>query len=145
MSALHQQKQQRDYDCALACIASFVERPYAEIWPADFLAVVDEAKGAYGEKLTLAFESAGLVKNEHYKVIFLPDSWIAAPQIKSILFGRRAFMQVPSLNNENGQHMVYWNGRELFDPSNKQEYKFLSHCQPSHLWLFDELATKGQP
>lgn len=61
---------------------------------------------------------------------------ISPEYFRSMAWGRRALMSVPSLNHEGGWHMVYWDGRVLFDPSSQKTYERWAQLRPDYLTLF---------
>lgn len=64
---------------------------------------------------------------------------ILSPQFfRSFSYGRRALMSVPSLNIPDAMHMVYWNGREIMDPSQGERYGFFHDLKPEDIVLFRE-------
>lgn len=136
-------KQRAIYDCLLACIATAVQRDYGDIWPVDFLEAVEDAKGTYGDNVTKAFSLAGLNHNTDYWTVGVAWGWERNAALRNLLHGRRAILQVPSLNYQGAQHMVYWNGETLYDPSNDQVYQRLDQCSPSYVFIFNE--AKGWP
>jgi hypothetical protein len=133
-------KQQAEFDCMLACITTAVQRPYEELWPQDFRAKIEEKRGCYGDVIDLAFEIAGLRKNTDYWCVNIPE-FIPLSHVRNLLNGRRAILQVRSLNVQ-GWHLVYWAGEQLYDPSNKQTYQWIDQCYPVYVWIFDE-TLKG--
>jgi hypothetical protein len=46
-------------------------------------------------------------------------------------------MQVASLNVANDYHMVYWDGRKLYDPTNRKAYEW-PNVNPVSIWLINE-------
>ncbi len=56
-----------------------------------------------------------------------------------LLWGRRALVQVKSKNYEGQSHMVFWNGRKVFDPSPLRTFEW-NEVEPQHVWLFNEVA-----
>lgn len=68
---------------------------------------------------------------------------ISAEFFRSLAWGRRALISVPSLNIPGGFHMVYCDGRTVFDPSPKQRYERFDQLLPVELVLFRE-AGGGQ-
>lgn len=136
-------KQRADYDCMLACLTTAVQKPYEELWPHDFLKIVEEKKGTYGENIDRAFELAGLRKDTDYWCVYIPPEWATSGNLRKLLNGRRALLQVPSLNNCGAWHLVFWAGETLYDPSNKQQYRWLEHCAPQYVWIFDEVTARS--
>ena len=136
MTAIY--KQRATYDCLLACIATAVQKPYEELWPDDFCRLVEDEKGTHGDNVDRAFEIAGLRKNTDYWCVYLLNEYAVNPNVKQLLNGRRAILQVPSLNYQGTYHLIYWNGETLYDPSNKQIYQWINQCVPVYVWIFDE-------
>lgn len=55
------------------------------------------------------------------------------------LWGRRALLSVPSLNNlPNGMHMIYWHYDKIFDPSPKKIYTEFQQLKPKTMYIFME-------
>lgn len=135
-------KQKREYDCMLACIATAIQKPYEELWPEEFLQLAEEKKGVYGETVDKAFELASLRKDTDYWCVYIPQEWATSGNLRKLLNGRRALLQVPSLNNFEAWHLVYWTGEVLYDPSNKQRYQWLSQCVPQYIWVFNEIIPQ---
>ena len=57
---------------------------------------------------------------------------------REFAWGRRALMSVPSLNDEESFHMIYWDGNCIFDPSPKKTYTEWRQLLPDELTLFRE-------
>lgn len=47
-------------------------------------------------------------------------------------------MTVPSLNNEGCWHFVFYDGRAVFDPSNKKTYRSFDELRPEDIVIFRE-------
>lgn len=126
-------KQRGKYDCLLACLSMATDREYESLWPVSFCEEIETAKGTYNDNIAIAFSFANLP----YKSIYtgmLPKNGIYA-----FLWKRRAILQVPSLNYEDAQHMVYWDGENIKDPSNLQVYQWIKQMPvPEYVFLFDE-------
>lgn len=58
-----------------------------------------------------------------------------------LLWGRRALLSVPSTNHEGRWHLVYWDGRELFDPSPCPPERGLFDLVPREVHIFMEVET----
>jgi len=130
-------KQQTEYDCMLACITTLVQRPYEELWPEDFRRQVEEKKGTHDNAIDVAFELAGLHKDtDYWPVSIMPGTPVRT--VRQLLNGRRAILQVRSLNNQGARHFVYWAGETLYDVSNKQQYQWIDQCYPEYVWIFNE-------
>ena len=136
------QKQRSTYDCMLASIATVLHRDYDELWTPEFRQEIEDAKGCYGKGIERAFAAAGLVQGSDYWTVYIPEEWAVRPMFKHLLRGRRALLQVPSLNHQGAQHIVCWLGDALHDPSNKQIYQWLEQCAPAFVWIFNEIGPR---
>jgi ABC-type bacteriocin/lantibiotic exporter with double-glycine peptidase domain len=129
-------KQKGDSDCVLAVLSMAVNKPYSQMFKPKFCEAVEAADGCTQDLLKKAFKLAGLVEGENMRSLYthqLDKHYIAA-----LLWERRAMIQVTSLNYRKGEHFIYWDGKELFDPSNKQVYKFVENLRPTYLWLLKD-------
>lgn len=133
-------KQCADFDCMLACIAMVVQKPHSTLWPDDLLQLVQEKKGLYGEDIDKAFGLVGLTRDTDYWNVFIPQEWATSGNLRNLLHGRRALLQVRSLNAADAWHIVYWSGEALYDPSNYQKYKWIEQCAPQYVWIFNEVG-----
>lgn len=127
-------KQRATFDCFLACLAMATNRPYEEMFDPEFCAKIEKAKGTGGKDMDEAIRLSGLTE-EDYKCIY-SEGLRTSGNFKQILWGRKAIIQVPSLNIEEGMHCIFWTGSEILDPSNKQVYHWLSHVSPVYVWIF---------
>jgi ABC-type bacteriocin/lantibiotic exporter with double-glycine peptidase domain len=130
-------KQKGPSDCVLCSLAMAVKQPYTKLFSSKFREKVLTSDGCYDKLLTEAFKRAGLVEGENLKKIYTEN--LDRHLVNAIIWGRRALLQVPSLNYAKGSHMIYWNGRELLDPSNLQVYRFIENVRPTYVWLFKEI------
>jgi hypothetical protein len=135
-------KQRGTYDCFLACVATALQRDYEGLWPEDFRQRIEAAKGCHGDTIDEALSIAGLNKNTDYWCLYIPNAWSNEILLRRFFNGRRALLQVPSLNHQNGQHIVCWMGETLYDPSNKQVYQWIDQCTPAYVWIFNEVEAK---
>lgn len=129
-------KQERQYDCFLACIANTIQKPITEIFPEDFIIHIEEGEGTHSYDIKTALEHANLSENTDYFRIRVSGGY---DTVRELLQGRRAILQVPSLNHKGKCHMVYWSGETLYDPSLKQTYSWLCQCFPIYIWIFNEV------
>jgi len=125
----------------LACVAMAVQKPYDDLWPEEFRKKVEDAHGTHGAVCREALEIAGLSIDKDYWIVRLPMEWAAHSSLRQLLNGRRALLQVPSLNNFGEQHIVFWSGATLHDPSNKQIYKWIEQCSIQNVWIFKEMES----
>lgn len=138
-------KQRADDDCAVCSIAMATGLPYEEV-----LEKIGDAykpgEGMYHPSIALerlgfkyTFENGipvGDIVCKH-RGILSPDFF------RSFAWGRRALLSVPSLNIPGGMHMVYWDGAQVFDPSNKKIYTEWKQLLPTHIVLFREMPTRA--
>lgn len=130
-------KQRSEFDCVLACLAMASEKDYDSIFDEDFRQRIEISRTCSGDNLDEAIARAGFIKSETVKCVYVLNTNIHI--IRQMLWKRKAMLQVDSLNYESGQHMVYWDGNELHDPSNKLSYTWLTHLHPVYVWIFEEL------
>lgn len=64
-------------------------------------------------------------------------SGCSASSAISLIRGRRAIIEVESLHVGGEMHYVYWDGQELFDPSNNALYVSVD-LKPHYMHLFNE-------
>jgi hypothetical protein len=134
-----QVKQRAVYDCVLASLAMATGKDYDSMWPDEFRADIEAKHGTFGESLDRAYALAGLTAKVDLRSCYVGG--LARGVVATILWGRRAMIQVPSLNHEGAQHVVYWDGAALHDPSNKQVYRWLDQVTAcEYVWLFNEAA-----
>jgi hypothetical protein len=135
------QKQRNTYDCCLASLASAVGKSYEELWPTEFQQEIERLLGTHGDNVEKAFEMAGMKKGVDYWVYHTsPYTGLTPAVLAQMLKGRRAMLQVPSLNTPApAQHMVYFTGEVLHDPSNKQCYNHITQLNPQYVWIFNEM------
>jgi hypothetical protein len=126
-------KQRYEWDCFLASIAMAVAGDYDKLWLGDvphdsrfptiyatnFVDCMIRNHGIFDANVDHAFNRAGLQKDVDYWTVHLHPQNIDCG--KAMIKGRRAILQVPSLNNEGGRHIVYWDGSQVRDPSTKQQ------------------------
>ena len=67
----------------------------------------------------------------------------SAESFRDQAWGRRAIFTVPSLNNPDGHHAVYWDGRRVLDPNrpDRKRYSDWGELLPSEAVLFNERAA----
>lgn len=137
MTTLIQQKS--DNDCVLASIAMLAGKErWEDLWTPGDLESVIKSRGVseHGEWLA----RAGYKEYTDYKEIYC--SHIATNYLYAFLWRRRALLSVHSLNNENGSHMVFWDGVKLYDPQDgvegKLAFRWLTSCVITRVWIFKD-------
>lgn len=130
-------------DCSICCFAMALGRTYEEVLAA-VGAHYDPTKGLANEYealkdlgLKCKFENGELTDDSEFCV--KRRDWCIHPQLlRSWVWGRRAIITVPSLNNEDGFHVVYYDGKNLFDPSTKNRYVNFTDLFPDEVIVFRE-------
>ncbi|HSE25759.1 MAG TPA: hypothetical protein VLB68_29100 [Pyrinomonadaceae bacterium] len=131
-------KQRFEYDCLLACLATAVQIPYEQLWADEIKQIAQDKQGIHGHMVDAAFEQAGLRKETDYWCVTI---YPQAPMqmVRALLNGRRAILQVRSLNTPGAGHFIYWAGEQLYDVSNLQQYRWIDQCFPEYVWIFNEI------
>jgi hypothetical protein len=139
MSRLIQQR--TAHDCAVCCLAMALGRVYETT----LIEVGDTFDPERGMRyVTKALERLGLSYTFDNgeptgDFVNMYRGHIMSPQFfRSLAWGRRALMSVPSLNFPGESHMVYWNGDRLLDPSALKVYERWDQLLPEELTLFRE-------
>ena len=118
-------QQRSTYDCVLACLCMATGQLYEKLWDEAFCKAVEDAKGTGAGNLhEQAFAKAGLLRDVDFTTIYCES--IPPPTVRKLLWGRRALLQVPSLNFDGSMHYVYWDGEQLYDPSRARTYRFFN-------------------
>jgi hypothetical protein len=115
-------KQRNMTDCGICCLAMALNVSYEDI-----LALVP----AYSARLTWG-DKGGLYKSEIREVARAYSQGVRTTfkyymednggDFWRDMKGDRAILSVPSLNVEDGLHLVYWDGKAIVDPSNLKTY-----------------------
>jgi ABC-type bacteriocin/lantibiotic exporter with double-glycine peptidase domain len=129
-------KQKGESDCVLASLAMATGRPYSSLFKPAFRKKIEAANGCYDSTLKEALKMAGFVEGKNALSIWTQD--LDKKYVQALIWKRKALIQVVSLNYAGGEHMIYWDGKELFDPSNKQVYKFVENLRPTYVWLLGD-------
>jgi hypothetical protein len=129
-------KQRGTYDCALCSVAMALETPPEILFTPERFALAEEKKSTAPSDL---LNELGYEANKDYWLVYV-GSCDAKGNMMQLLNGRKVILQVQSLNHRKAQHIVYWDGEELHDPSNKQIYHWIEQCAPSvqHVVIFRE-------
>lgn len=90
-----------------------------------------------GEKALLA--KFGLVYEHDYWMFYPSFHLVQTRFLRHLLRGRRAIITVTSKNNRDGMHAVYWDDKELFDPSPRKTYTW-DEVEADGLLIFNEVA-----
>jgi hypothetical protein len=127
-------------DCGVCCLAMAAGRRYDDV----VAAIGDCFDPANGMRRThtalkrLGFDPAWS-DGQPGDVMVLHLDWCLSPQLfLRMAWGRRAILSVPSLNQPDTWHMVYSDGRELFDPSTRRTHARFADMEPRELVLFRE-------
>lgn len=123
MTVLIQQKTLND--CALAAIAMAAgKEAWEDLWTeADLEAV----KGKGVADIEPYMLRAGMLRKVHYRTAYIHAN-LNPETLEVLLWGRRALLSVHSLNSAHNNHMIYWDGERLWDPSYERTYLHLRSC-----------------
>jgi len=128
-------------DCGVCCLAMASGRPYEDVLAAIGDAYDPEKGMRYtGDALkrlgfAYTFENGEAVGD----IVVRRRGFEISPEyFRAMAWGRRALLSVPSLNRENAWHMIYWDGRHVFDPSTARTYTSFADLKPEELVLFRE-------
>ena len=136
-------KQRSDNDCALAALAMALgAQTWDEVWTEEDLAAVIKSQGVGNVDYWLLRH--GLKRKVHFKNIYV-HGMSYHEDLVGCLWRRRALLSVHSLNMPEGNHMVYWDGSEVFDPSPKRTYANLRSMHIVRIILFDDAVPPLSP
>lgn len=137
-------QQRTPHDCALACMAMLTGKTWEETnaivghlvdYEGDRRGMKDEQEALELLGFTNDYEAGeciGTFVHAHRGFYISPEYF------RSMAWGRRALMSVPSLNNPGGWHMIYWDGSRIFDPSPLKTYSRWADLKPDNMSLFRE-------
>jgi hypothetical protein len=137
-------KQRADKDCYLCGLCMALGISYermTELIGADFVAELQN-NGTFGTNVVKLHRLLGLIQGVNIQTIYRHAPTSTGHRGSSLhftlqsLWGRRALLQVRSLNYDS-DHLVYWDGQTLYDPSNKLVHT-IDTVQPSYITLFNE-------
>ena len=130
-------KQKAESDCFLCCLAMASGKDYDTTFTKELRDEIERKKTCSGKDLDLAYELAGYKRGIDYETVYAGNGQVINIEFaKSMLWKRKAILQVRSLNFDKGEHAIYWDGEQLFDPSNKMAYQFLSSVFPTYITIF---------
>lgn len=125
-------QQRNDFDCAICCFAMLTARPYEDV-----LATVDDL---YDPSRGVRREQEAL-KRLGYKDGDFRSLWhgpLAPEYFRNFAWGRRALMTVASLNFPDADHMIYFDGAAVHDPSRRERYTTFDTLKPTEITIFRE-------
>lgn len=145
MTTLIQQKSGNDCVLAAIAMAAGFDR-WEDAWTDDDLQTVIKSKGI--ADLDPWMKRVGYVAWTHYRECYVHrDESIA----QVFLWKRRALISCSSLNNDGGSHMVFWDGRRIWDPHEGhwdqgfQYFRHLSTLRISRAYIFDDAIPRHAP
>lgn len=136
-------QQRGEQDCYLCCMCMALGLTYEELTQKLSPALVAriQTEGSFSEDIPLVQRLLGLTAEVDFRTIYRHDNRVSYGSsgefARDVLWGRRAIIMVKSVNYEGKSHMVYWDGEELFDPSNKKIHLW-DTLQPLYLTIFNE-------
>jgi len=138
-------KQRTRMDCAICCMAMLTGRDYDDVMAAVGDAF-DQVKGMrYDQKalkrlgFRFSYENGQPAGDAVVRLrgIMAPEFFLC------LAWGRRALISVPSLNTPDSFHMVFYDGRRVFDPAPKKTYRAFADLRPNEMVLFRKAGGHG--
>jgi hypothetical protein len=137
-------QQRTPHDCAICCMAMLTGRAYEDV-----LATVGDAfdpekgmghEGQALERLGFDHTFANGVPVGDFTCCH--RGYAVSPEFfRDFAWGRRALMNVPSLNRPGGWHMIYWDGAKVWDPSILKTYDQWAQLRPEEMVIFREVIA----
>lgn len=125
-------KERTNDDCAICAIAMATGSTYETVVAA---AGPDYVPGVGTDNECRILAALGYGPDD-ILCISLPKSASPAVYYK-MMWGRRALVGLPSLNHPApAAHMLFWDGAQVLDPSNKQIYTLLEQLKPETVIMF---------
>lgn len=136
-------QQRADDDCTICSIAMAIGLPYERVMEA-----AAQSVGGYryqGKPGTMS--PKGVLLDLGFDVVRVGVAAVQPATLKRLLWGRRAVLSVPSLNGFDGHHDVFWDGREIHDPTTKRAYTADMMGDHPPIWavLLDCASTEAAP
>lgn len=100
--------QRHDWDCYIACMAMFLDSPYSNILK------------AYNQLIDNKYYN-GITDNQASKLLKIAG--INPITKRKVIKGVKGIVTVPSLNDDNGFHVIYFDGKRFYDPNHSVEGK----------------------
>jgi hypothetical protein len=135
-------EQRRPTDCGVCCLAMALGVPWEtieEAIPEDIVDIVRE-KGMVDEYIHSILSSLGYINDIDYTKRVWSLNWSTMGFARNMLWGRRCMIQVRSINYQDGYHLIYWDGKELLDPSVGNKYTDFNSLEIMSMWLFNEMG-----
>jgi hypothetical protein len=139
-------KQRTPTDCGVCSLAMATGRTYEDVLGA-VGDCYDAARGMryMGSALErLGFSYAFQNGEPVGDIVVMQREWSLSPKLyRRMIWGRRALVSVPSLNNEGGWHLIYFDGEAVFDPSPLKTYTAFEQLEPEEIVLFRQRAARS--
>lgn len=112
-------------DCVLAALAMAAgKKSWEEAWTEVDLQEVIKSKGV-GD-IDPWMQRLGYEHRKDYITVYVHGD--SMEMVQRFLWKRRALLSVHSLNIKGGNHMVYWDGDIIHDPSPERTYLHIESC-----------------
>lgn len=120
-------RQRNDSDCGICCVAMLAGASYEQ--------AIAAAGDHYQEGVGLhaaapVLEKLGVAAHR-IATITLGYDW--AEGFKGLIGGKRALLSVPSVNEPDANHMVYWNVDRVVDPSPRVKQTDIQKIRPHRI------------
>lgn len=119
-------------DCALASMAMAAGHTHLfQVWTQEDVDTLVKNRGMSDEEPYM--KRLGWNRRIHYRTVYTYGERM--DNYKTMLWLRPALLSVHSLNIDGSNHMVYWDGEKVWDPSPKRTYEFL------HSMIIDKIIV----
>lgn len=133
-------KQRTPFDCGVCTIAMATGNTYEGVWDtltADHRVTVRD-KGMNDSLIKHVMQSLGFTYDVDYTKRTCSPHWGTLGFVQNNWWGRRVMLDLFSKNHWEGRHLVYFDGKNVCDPSTQQVYNTLQELDPLHYWIFNE-------
>ncbi len=136
-------KQRTQMDCMLCCLAKATGRTYdetlIELGP---LGQEFAEKGCLNNNDHVALSILEFENNVDYLKLHMRPEYCNLGFLRNMLFGRRAILTGKSKNVWEQWHTIYWDGFNLYDPSNGATYSNIFELEPIEIIIFNERTMR---
>jgi hypothetical protein len=147
-------QQRHKGDCVIAALAMFCKLPYEAIEPVAREHFVDRRRKAGIRDSSVILRKLGYRQENYasddkpldgreFRSLWLYEYLISPNILRDYCWGRPAMMSVPSLNEKDGKHMVYYDGHRVWDPQEGRRGKkfyvdYDNKVMPTEAWVWRE-------
>ena len=141
-------QQRTPYDCSIASLAMAMGRTYEDVLETvgDLFHPVQgmRAVGSALKLLGLKQDYDNGLPTDECDFVSLHRDWCIHPALfRTWIWGRRSLVSVPSLNinDADALHMVYYDGKRVYDPSLFRTYDSWTKLLPNEAIIFRDKSA----